>query len=358
MNTRIVLMVLSIVLSVLIGITLSRGGASASGASSGTEKIKIGLSLDTLKEARWQADRDLFVKRCEELGAQVEVQSANGDDSQQIKGVGALLTAGVKVLVVVPHDGVAMAQGVEMANKAGVPVISYDRLIKNSDVDLYLSFDNIRVGELQAKYLLEHLPGGKGKIVRIYGAPTDNNAKMFKQGQDNILKPAIDRGDVQVIHEDWAEDWKPENAKKIVNAAITRNGHDFAAVLASNDGTASGAIQSLKEDGVAGKVLVTGQDADVASCQSIAAGLQTMTVYKPLKKLATQAAEIAVKMARGKAVVANGAVNNGKVDVPSVLGEVFAVDKNNMIDTIIKDGFHSYDTVYRDIPENKRPPKP
>ena len=126
----------------------------------------------------------------------------------------------------------------------------------------------------------------------------------------------------------------------------------------SNDGTASGAIQSLKEDGVAGKVLVTGQDADLASCQSIAAGLQTMTIYKPLKKLATQAAEVAVKMGRGKPVVANGSVNNGKVEVPSVLGEVVAVDKNNMVDTVIKDGFHTYDEVYRDTTADQRPRKP
>src|SRR4051812_48131948 len=161
-----------------------------------------------------------------------------------------------------------MAKAVSTANTAGVPVIAYDRLIKNCDLDLYLSFDNIRVGEQQAKYLVDHLPTpGHGSIVRIYGSKTDNNAAMFKQGQDNILKPYIDRGDVKVMHEDWAEDWKPENGKRIMNAAITARGKNFDGVLASNDGVAGGAVQALLEEGLAGKVLVTGQDAELVACQ-------------------------------------------------------------------------------------------
>jgi hypothetical protein len=190
----------------------------------GLRRADYRLSLDTLKEARWQADRDLFVKRAQELGAKVDVQSANSDDNQQIRDVESLLTSGAKVLVIVPHDGVAMARAVEMAHKVGVPVISYDRLIRNADVDLYLSFDNVKVGEQQAEFLVSRLPGGKGRIVRVYGSPTDNNAKLFKQGQDNILNPLIKKGDIKVVREDWAEDWRPENAKRIVNAAITDTG--------------------------------------------------------------------------------------------------------------------------------------
>ena len=140
--------------------------------------------------------------------------------------------------------------------------------------------------------------------MRIYGAKTDNNALLFKQGQDNVLEPYIERGDIEVVHEDWAEDWKPENAKRIVNAAITAHGARFDAVLASNDGTAGGAIQALLEEGLAGKVLVTGQDAELVACQRIVDGTQAMTIYKPLQTLAQGAAELAVRMASGKAVVA------------------------------------------------------
>lgn len=355
---RNVLMIVSLVLSILIGLVIARGGATAGGPAAKGGKVVIGLSLDTLKEERWQRDRDLFINRCKELGAEVKDQSANSDDATQIRNVESLLTGGVNVLVIVPHDGLAMAKGVEMANKAGVPVISYDRLIRNSDVDLYLSFDNVKVGEMQAKYLIEHMPTpGKGQIVRIYGAPTDNNARLFKQGQDNVLKQYVERGDIQVVHEDWAEDWKPENAKRITNAAISK-GAKFQGILASNDGTAGGAIQALTEEGLAGKVLVTGQDAELPACQRIVSGTQAMTVYKPVQKLATMAAEVAVNMARGKPVLANDTVDNGKNKVPSVLADIIAVDKENMVQTVIADGFLAYDDVYRSVPENQRPPRP
>lgn len=345
MNIRNILMVASLALSVLIGLVIARGGQSSGtgGAAASAEPV-IGLSLDTLKEARWQADRDFFVKRAKELGARVEVQSANSDDNQQIRDVESLLTSGVQVLVIVPHDGVAMARAVEMAHKANVPVISYDRLIRDSDVDLYLTFDNVKVGEQQAEYLVSKLPGGKGRVVRVYGSPTDNNAKMFKQGQDNILDPLIKKGDIKVVREDWAEDWKPENAKRIVNAAITATGGGFDAVLASNDGTAGGAIQALSEAGK--KVIVTGQDAELAACQRIARGTQSMTIYKPIKVLATKAADVAVDMVKRKPLIASATVNNGKIDVPSIFNPVYTVTKENLRDTVIKDGFHSEAAVF------------
>jgi D-xylose transport system substrate-binding protein len=356
MTLRTVLAVVSIVLSVILGLVLARSGGGASAARTG--RPQIGLSLDTLKEARWKADSDLFSARCNELGADVQVHSANSDDTAQMNQVQTLITNDVDVLVIVPHDGTAMAAAVRAAHEAKIPVIAYDRIIRDCDLDLYLSFDNVKVGEYQAKYLLDHLPSpGKGRIVRIYGPPTDNNAKMFKAGQDNILKPYIERGDIKVVHEDWAENWTPENAKRITQAAITAQGK-FDAILASNDGTAGGAIQALSEENLAGKVLVTGQDAELVACQRIVNGTQAMTIYKPLKRLANSAAEVSVKMANRGVVVANDVVNNGKVDVPSVLGEVITVTKDNMIDTVIKDGFQTYEDVYRDVPPNARPPKP
>jgi D-xylose transport system substrate-binding protein len=348
MNIRNILMVASLALSILIGSVLARGGKSGgSVAATGSgDKLIIGLSLDTLKEARWQRDKDNFVAKATALGAQVEVQSANSDDNTQIQNVQSLLTAGAKVLVIAPHDGKAMARAVEMAHKAGVPVIAYDRLVLDSDLDLYVSFDNVKVGELQAQYMVDNLPNGKGKIICVYGSKTDNNAKLFKQGQDNILNPLVKKGDIQIIRADWAEDWKPENAKRIVNAAITDTGGSFDGVLASNDGTAGGAIQALSEAGMAGKVVVTGQDAELPACQRIIRGTQSMTIYKPLKKMADEAATAAVNMAKGKPVIASGAVNNGKGDIPTLYNTVYAVTKNNMKETVIKDGFYKESEVY------------
>ncbi len=346
MSTRLLLVLVSLGLSVVIGLVLSRGqGPSVS--PDGTRNPVIGLSMDTLKEERWQVDRDCFVQRAGELGVEVLVQSANGDDASQLKQIQSLLTQGVDALVVIPHNGAAMARAVELAHAAGVPVLSYDRLITDCELDLYITFDNVRVGEMQAKFLADRLPSGRPmRLVRIYGAKTDHNAVLFKKGQDRVLKPLVEAGKVEVVLEDWAEDWKPENAKKIMNAALTQFGGAIDAVLASNDGTAGGAIQALTEEGLAGRVLVTGQDADLAACQRLVQGVQTMTIYKPIKQLANQAAEVAVKLARRQPLIAKAATDNGKVEVPSLLLEVVPVTRDNLRETVIADGFRSEDAVF------------
>jgi len=344
-------MVVSLALSVLIGLVVARGGTEPGATSTATTtstqggEILVGLSLDTLKEARWQADRDLFVAKAKELGATALVQSANSDDTRQMQDIEALISRDVRALVIVAHDSKTMARAVDIAHKSKIPVIAYDRMIRDADVDVYVSFDNEKVGEQQAEYLVKHLPGGKGKIVRIHGAPTDDNAKILKKGQDKVLEPYLKRGDIQVVHEDWAEEWKPEAGKKIVNAAITRVGRGFDAVLAANDGTAGGAIQALTEEGIAGKVIVTGQDAELPALQRIMAGTQTMTIYKPIKDLAKIAVETAVKLARRDVVIARTSVHNGKIEVPAILSPTTAVDKSNLADTVIKDGFHTKEEI-------------
>ncbi len=354
-NINVLLAAISIALSILIGLVLSQGGSEAEDPTE--NKIVVGLSMDTLQEARWKVDRDLFVARAEEMGAEVMVNSANSDDAIQLRDVNGFISNGVDVIVIIPHDGAAMAKAVRNAHEAGIPVIAYDRLITDTDLDLYVTFNNVKVGEVQAQYLVDAL-GGKGNIIRIYGAPTDNNARLFKEGQDNILKPYIESGAIKVIHEDWATEWRPQVAKQITNAAITNNGYDFQAILASNDGTAGGAIQALKEEGLAGKILVTGQDAELAATQRIVDGTQTMTIYKPVKTLATQAAEFAVKLATGKPIVAKFELDNGHSMVPSVFLPVTAVDKDNVMETVIADGFRTFEDVYRNVPEDQRPAKP
>ena len=248
MKFRIFLVVSSCVISLITGFVLSRGGSSTESVKARARPL-IGLSMDTLKEERWQGDRDLFVARAKDLAADVLVQSANSDDTRQIGDVQALISRRVDVLVIVPHNGGAMAKAVNMAHDAGIPVLAYDRLITDCDLDLYMTFDNVKVGELQAQFLVDHLPKDrKKKIVRIYGAKTDNNTVLYKQGQDNVLTPLINRGEFEVVHEDWTQDWKPENAKKIANAAITKAGPNFDAILASNDGTAGGASGPVEGD--------------------------------------------------------------------------------------------------------------
>jgi len=322
-------------------------GATAPVSQNKTGKIRIGLSMDTLKEERWQKDRDLFVKRAEELGAEVLVQAADGKDEVQIKQAESLLTQGIDVLVVIPHNADVAATIVEAAKRQNVPVISYDRLIRNSDVDLYVSFDNEKVGEMQAQYLVERAP--KGNYILIGGASTDNNAQMFRRGQMRVLQPLIDQGDIKIVADQWARDWLAEEALKHTENALTQNKDDVVAVVASNDATAGGAVQALVTKKLSGKVFVSGQDADLAALQRIVEGTQSMTVYKPVAILAVKAADAAVALAKKEKVEAPITVNNGKRDVPSILLEPISVDKNNLDATVIKDGFHKREAVYKNV---------
>jgi D-xylose transport system substrate-binding protein len=317
------------------------------------EPVYIGFSMDTLKEERWQRDKALVEARAKEVGATVDVQVANGDDAVQTKQCDNMLTKGVDVLIVAPHNGEIAASIVENAHAKGVAVISYDRLIKNSAPDLYVSHQVVKMGEMQGDYALKHVP--KGNYVLIGGAPTDNNAMLLRQGQENILKPAETRGDIKIISNQFAKEWKAEEAQRLTEDALTKTKNDIQAVVASNDGTAGGAISALDAAGLTGKVLVTGQDAQLDAVQRIAKGTQTMTIYKPIKPLADSAVDSAVKLARGEALNAPDKINNGKVDVPSILQEPQAVDKDNLDATIIKDGYHKCEDVYKDVPAHPCP---
>jgi D-xylose transport system substrate-binding protein len=317
------------------------------------EPIYIGFSMDTLKEERWQRDKALVEARAKEVGAQLDVQVANGDDAVQTKQCDNMLTKGVDVLIVAPHNSEIAASIVQNAHAKGVPVISYDRLIKNSEPDLYVSHQVIKMGEMQGEYALKHVP--KGNYVLIGGAPTDNNARLLRDGQMNILKPAVDRGDVKIISDQYAKEWKAEEAQRLTEDALTKTKNDIQAIVASNDGTAGGAISALDVAGLTGKVLVTGQDAQLDAIQRIAKGTQTMTIYKPIKPLADSAVDSAIKLVHGEALNAPDKINNGKIDVPAILQEPQSVDKENLDATIIKDGYHKCEDVYKDVPSHPCP---
>jgi D-xylose transport system substrate-binding protein len=340
------------------------GGANSAGTAGGGaaskrkpkgpgEQVFIGFSMDTLKEERWQRDKLHVEERAKQLGARLVVDVANGDDARQVSQAENMLTQGVDVLIVAPHNGEIAASIVEAAHRQGVPVISYDRLIRNSDVDLYVSHQVVKMGEMQGEYAVKHAP--KGNYVLIGGSPTDNNAMLLREGQMKAIKPAVDRGDVKIISEQFAKEWKAEEALRITEDALTKTGNNIQAVVASNDGTAGGAISALEAVKLDGKVLVTGQDAQLDAVQKVATGKLTMTIYKPIKPLADSAVDAAIKLARGEKVEAKDKINNGKLDVPAILHEPQAVDKNNLMTTVVKDGYHKYEDVYKDVPPDQRP---
>jgi D-xylose transport system substrate-binding protein len=311
-------------------------------------RLKLLVPLGLVQE-RWHHDRKMFIARAKELGADVLLQAAQFNEAELSIQAGNLKAQGVDVLIVVcPNDGHA-ASIVEAAHEGGIPVIAYDRLIRDCDLDLYISFDNVGVGELQAEYLVERKP--KGNYVLIGGCPTDVNAVLCRQGQMNVLMPYLDRGDIRIVEDEWARDWLPTAALKIMKGALAKTDNRVDAVLASNDGTAGGAIQALAGKNLAGKVLVSGQDADLAACQRILEGTQSMTVYKPLKRMAAKAAEAAVALAMKKPLEENiRPVHNGKREVPGILFAPVLVDKTNLHQTVIADGFHNKSEIYGENP--------
>ena len=314
-------------------VLLSSGAAHAD-----AKNPKIGFSIDDLRVERWTRDRDYFTAAAEQMGAKVYVQSADASEQRQIAQIENLISRGVDVLVIVPYNATVLNNAISEAKKAKIKVVSYDRLILNADVDAYISFDNAAVGEMQARSLVQLKP--KGNYYLLGGAPTDNNAKILREGQMKVLQPLIDKGDIKVVGKQWVKEWSNAEALSIVENALTANANKIDAIVASNDGTAGGAIQALAAQKLAGKVLVSGQDADLAAVRRVIAGTQTMTVYKPLKQIATEAAKLSIQLVRNEKPVYNTQLDNGFKKVDSLLLKPVLLNKAN-VDLVVKDGFYT-----------------
>jgi D-xylose transport system substrate-binding protein len=321
-------------------------------------KIKIGFAMDTVKEERWQRDRDAFEAHCKKMNVECVITVADNKADKQANDVDNLLTQGVNVLVIAPHDATQAASMVEKAKAVGVPVISYDRLINSDKLDVYISHQVPVIGRKIAEYALQKVP--QGNYVMVYGASTDNNAVIMRNEMENVLKDAKDSGKIKIVAEQYITDWKPELALNFVENALTQNNDNIQAVVVSNDGMAGGVISALDKKGLTGKVIVTGQDAQKDALQRIAEGKQSMTVYKPIIPLASAAVEAAIKLAKKEPLANATPFMNATLnkEIPAILLEVQVVDKDNLLTTVIKDGYVSYDDVYANVPADKRPTKP
>ena len=309
--------------------------------------------MDSLKIERWQTDLDNFQKRAGELGADVLIETAEGDDELQLQQAQKLLSAGVKSLVLVPHDAEKAVRIVAAAKAKQVPLLCYERLVRDPNVSFFVGVDASAIGFLQATSLTRIAP--KGNYVLIAGSPADLNAKILRDAQWKVLKPLVDRGDIKVISDTWSKDWNPTEAYAHMTEAIESAKGNITAVVASNDGTAGGAIQALAEHNLAGKALVSGQDADLAAIIRILEGTQSMTVYKPLGSQAKLAAEAAAALAKGEPVKSAVSFSVGSKGIPAILLSPVVVTKDNVKETVIKDGFQNLDTIQKSLPKEKWP---
>ncbi len=327
----------------------SAPAATTAPATTAPAAAKIAILLPETKTARYET-QDLPNFKAELTAKGFDVtnnliySNANQDASAQQQQAEAALTNGAKVLVLDPVDSAAAAAIADAAAQQNVPVISYDRLITGSkNVSYYISFDNVKVGVLQATALMTALNGKTNPtIVMINGSPTDNNAKLFKQGAHSVFDPLVTAGKLTIAKEYDTPDWSPDQAQTEMTQALTALNNKVDGVYAANDGTAGGAFAAMKAAGLTTFPPLTGQDAQVDGIQRILTGEQYMTVYKAIKPEAVAAADLAYDLATGATVpsdMVTGKTNNGAVDVPSILLTPVAVTKDNVETTVIADGF-------------------
>lgn len=314
------------------------------------DKIQIGISFDTFVLERWLRDRDVFVSTAVELGAEVNVQNANGNAEEQASQVEYLINKGIDVLVIVAVDGKneALISAIKKAQNKGIKIIAYDRSIQNANADLHVSFDNEKVGELMAEAVVSQIPEG-GKIAALLGSPTDNNVVLVEQGINKILS----EHNIELVYKSYADNWKAEYAYDQMTTCLDTIG-EVDAVICGNDGLAAMAFKALSEHRMADDVCVVGQDADIDACQRIVEGTQYMTVYKSIDQLAKHTAQYAVKLAKGEPLEdITDIYNDGTYDIPFLKLEPVAVTKENIDREIIDSRFHLQSEVYLNVPSDQ-----
>jgi D-xylose transport system substrate-binding protein len=337
----------AVVTIILLCLSLACCSKKEKQKDSSTIKIGFSTASDTFLIERWNKDIKVFTNVARELGAEVILTKSPGNDLGQIPQIQYLFEQDIDVLVVIPEDLDLLAGVITKLMDKGVPVLSYDRPVMGTQITGYISFDNFEVGRLLAGALTSRVPTGSYVIVN--GSVRDNNSYELNRGVHQVLDPYLKSGKIKLIDEIWLEEWSFDEAREKLGHILKKT-TDIDAISCANDLIADAAISLLSERQLAGKVAVVGQDADLLSCQRVVEGTQLMTVYKPLHRLAGRAAEIAVQMARGVIPEPDQYIDNRSgTQIPYFVEKPIAVFKEDMDDTVIRDGFHSRSDVYRNL---------
>ena len=333
--------------------TAAPAQATAAPAAEAAKRFKVGVLWDFLQVERRVKARDYLMAEAQRLGFDIVFQNANGDEKLQLQQAENLITQGVDMIVILPQNADAACPVIEQAHQAKIPVVAFDRLISNCDLDYYIGFNNDVIGDMMAKYVFDKKPDGNWAMVN--GAPTDPNVKQYRDGWLRVVQKAIDSGAIKMVSDTYTEGWKPDNAMKAAENFLTANNDKLDVVLAMNDGTAGGVVQALKARDLNGKVLVTGQDGELAAIQRIAEGDQAMTVWKPDDKMATVLAESILSILKGQKLPDATTTDNKFKKVASKLLVPVAVDKNNICQTVIASDYLKLEDVYKNLPKDQWP---
>jgi D-xylose transport system substrate-binding protein len=311
------------------------------------QKVKIAMFFPHLNDERYQKEKEYFSNKVIELGGEPLIFDANRDQKLQINQVSEAISNGAKVLVVDAVNVNLAAVIVRLAHSKHIPVIAYDRLIINADINFYISFKYQMIGRLMTQYALKLKP--TGNYILIGGDRTDFNALQIDKGQLEALNPSIIDGKIKLLYKTYIEDWSTEMAAHETNYFLQLSDETPDIILASSDKLATGVIQTLDKYNLTGKIIVTGMDANKTACKRIIKNSQTMSVYKPFRKLAITAAEVAMKFSKGEKVDPDkDSFWNGAVQIPTILLEPVVVDKNSIKSTVIADGFYTENEIYSD----------
>ena len=306
------------------------------------KKLKIGFILSTMQEERYQRDKRVFEETVQKLGAEVVFASCNNNEQTQAAQVDTMLSKHVDALVIQPVNGDTASSFVKDAKADKIPVVDYDRLIKNAAIDAYITEDSFKVGKLQAEAAVAYTKG-KGNYVILMGQAGHSVAEARTAGIMSVLSKSPG---VKIVVKQYHQGWSPDLAMKTTENALTRYKNDIQAVIANNSGMAHGAIQAIEEQKLTGKVFVAGADADLASIRDIVNGKQNLEVFISINDMAKRAAEVAVSLAKKEPFKFDSEVDNGSGKIKTVNTPVFAIDKKNVEERIVKTGFHSREAVY------------
>jgi len=364
--TRLVM--LTVVLAMAIGMLVPLAQAQ--------DTVKVGLSFSDFATERWKNEEVLMTALLEDLGYEVVSAEANHDVVMQNNQIENMVAQGVAAIIVIAEDGDAITTAVDAAAAEGVLIIAYDRLIKSPNIAAYVSFNNVEVGRQQALGVMEaiDIEGGEWtvdnplKLVKLGGSPTDNNAILFRQGQDEIVDPYVEEGIIEVVADQWVDNWDANNALVLMENILTAQNNEIDAVVASNDGTALGALEAMKAQGLAGIVPISGQDATAPGCNSIVKGELTVSILKDIRDLSPLAVDLTNELLLGEGELYDALEEYTMAELtndPEQEGTVMAyflpvtqVNAENVYDLVVVSGFQAYDDVYLDIPEDERPPMP
>lgn len=329
------------------------GGETGGDAGGNEKQLLVGFSLGTLDQRRWQFDKKFVEAEVRRLGHKIIVESAEDEERLQISQVENMVAQGIDTLILSPFNVETTSPAVATAKEAGVPVVSYNSVVLNADIDWWIARDNIKVGEVQAQLAVEAVPEGNYLIVS--GEPGVEIAQEKTLGNMNVLEPKIADGSIKLVGQEYHRGWDPASGLKQIEAALQRTNNQIDAILCNYDGFVLAAMEALSEVGLLGKTWLGGEDVFEEVAQAIVEGNAAMSAFTPLEEMATQAVNAAVTLAEGGEPEGNDTIDNGSGEIPGMRVEAFAVTNDDMCQFLQDTGWLSFDTVYKNVPEGKRP---